>query len=195
MCAITQCVRVDTGICILFPSSDSSVYHLQNAKSMDWVLSVTQNLTLTLDDLAHQTNWPPNNQNCPPPQKKIAKIENFQYFRWRLFHISQGGLDPLKVNWFDEQSQPVGLSNFRTPYQRPRLVLSIIMTQPRTHACTLHTIPKFAIWTITYTLLQKKCTLISPSSPGDPESLNPTPGHAKFVKWSYSHVHFFWRRL
>ncbi len=35
-----------------------------------------------------------------------------------------------------------------------------------------------------YTLLQKKCTLISSSSPGDPGTLTPTPGHVKSVKWS-----------
>ncbi len=33
-----------------------------------------------------------------------------------------------------------------------------------------------------YTLLQKKCTLISSTSPGDPGSLTPTPDHVKFVK-------------
>ncbi len=37
----------------------------------------------------------------------------------------------------------------------------------------------------TYTLLQKKCTLISSSFPADPGSLTPTPGHFKFVKWSW----------
>ncbi len=35
-----------------------------------------------------------------------------------------------------------------------------------------------------YTLLQKKCTLIYPSSPGDPGSLTLTWGHVDFVKWS-----------
>ncbi len=38
------------------------------------------------------------------------------------------------------------------------------------------------LFEITYTLLQKKCTLILPSSPGDPGSLTPTPVHVKFVK-------------
>ena len=36
-----------------------------------------------------------------------------------------------------------------------------------------------------YTLLQKKCTLISSSSPSDPGSLTPTSGHVEFVKWSW----------
>ena len=39
--------------------------------------------------------------------------------------------------------------------------------------------------THTYTLLQKKCTLIYPSSPGDPGSLILTQGHFNFVKWSW----------
>ena len=30
---------------------------------------------------------------------------------------------------------------------------------------------------VIYTVLQKKCTLILSSSPGDPGSLTPTPGH------------------
>ncbi len=40
------------------------------------------------------------------------------------------------------------------------------------------------VMVITYTLLQKKCTLISSSSPSVPGSLTPTPGHVKFVKCS-----------
>ncbi len=36
-----------------------------------------------------------------------------------------------------------------------------------------------------YTLLQKKCTLISPNSPGDPGSLTLTLGQVDFVKWSW----------
>ena len=51
------------------------------------------------------------------------------------------------------------------------------------------TIPQ--IWNVSllhiyyYTLLQKKCTLISPSSPVDPGSLTPTPCHVKCIKWSW----------
>ena len=36
---------------------------------------VTQNLTLTLDDLAHQTNWPPRGQNYP--KKNSQKFQHF----------------------------------------------------------------------------------------------------------------------
>ena len=36
-----------------------------------------------------------------------------------------------------------------------------------------------------YTLLQKKCTLISSNPPSDPGSLTSTPGHVKVVKWSW----------
>ena len=38
---------------------------------------------------------------------------------------------------------------------------------------------------VSYTLLQKKCTLIYPSSPSDPGSLTLTLGHVDFVKWSW----------
>ncbi len=38
----------------------------------------------------------------------------------------------------------------------------------------------YTFFTLFYTLLQKKCTLISSSSPSDPGSLTPTPGHVKF---------------
>ncbi len=49
--------------------------------------------------------------------------------------------------------------------------------------------------TSNYTLLQKKCTLISSSSPGDPASQAPTPGHVKFVKWSCGRWPWDFRKL
>ena len=52
----------------------------------------------------------------------------------------------------------------------------------KTHFC--FTVPYPGFMAI-YTLLQKKCTLISSSSPGDPGSLTPTPGQVKFVTWSW----------
>ena len=33
----------------------------------------------------------------------------------KISKFYEGGWDPLKVNWFDEQSHLVGLSNFGTP--------------------------------------------------------------------------------
>ncbi len=47
---------------------------------------MTQNLTLTLDDLAYQTNWPPRGQNCP---KKISRNS-------KNFKILWGWLGPPK---------------------------------------------------------------------------------------------------
>ena len=86
---------------------------------------MTHNLTLILDDLAHQTNWPPRGQNCP---KKISWKSDLgrprpfgsvgggvKFFR-KKSKFYESGWDPLKVKWFDEQRHLMGLSNFRTPY-------------------------------------------------------------------------------
>ncbi len=64
--SVTMCILalIDAMVCIVFI--------IISQVSMN--TRVTQNLTLTFDDLAYQTNWPPRGQTC---QKNFAKIEKF----------------------------------------------------------------------------------------------------------------------
>ncbi len=74
---------------------------LQKPEKFSGVSRVTQNFTLTLDDLQLTS------KGLKLSKKNFAKIENF-------YEFYEDGWN-LKVNWFNEQHHLVGLSNFGTP--------------------------------------------------------------------------------
>ena len=85
----------------------------------------------------------------------------------------------------EKQLSPTKESRFLKLLSK-KAILTLFFSLSEDQACLQHTYPhnQIGLINILYTLLQRKCTLTSPSSSGDPGSLTSTPGHVKFVKLS-----------